>query len=133
MAQVIELGIAELQLQVRWTPHPVIVTIRDIGDYIRALVYSYYNTITGWEVLSYRDRQLPSFTLPTREGRYSCAQALVQRMGHGYCMNIFILMIFLLFLLLLRLLVLVVFLFSVVLVLFLLLLMLLLVLLLAVK
>ena len=109
------------------------MTIRDIRDYIRALVYSYYNAITGWEVLSYRDRKLSSFTLPTREGRYSCAQALVQRMGHGYYMITFVLMIFLLFLLFLRLLVLVVFLFSVVLVLFLLLLILLLVLVLAVK
>ena len=36
---------------VRWTPHPVIVTIRDIKDYIRVLIYSYYTTITGWGVL----------------------------------------------------------------------------------
>ena len=35
----------------RWTPHPVIVTIRDDRDYIRALSYSYYTTITGWGVL----------------------------------------------------------------------------------
>ena len=35
----------------RWTPHPAIVTIRDNRDYIRALVYSYYTTITGWGVL----------------------------------------------------------------------------------
>ena len=27
---------------------PVIVTIRDILDYIRVPVYSYYTTITGW-------------------------------------------------------------------------------------
>ena len=33
---------------VRWTPHPVIVTIRDNRDNIRVLVYSYYTTITGW-------------------------------------------------------------------------------------
>ena len=32
-------------------PHPVIVTIRDIKDYIRVLLYSYYTTITGWGVL----------------------------------------------------------------------------------
>ena len=36
---------------VRWTPHPVIVTIRDNRDYIRVLLYSYYTTITGWGVL----------------------------------------------------------------------------------
>ena len=35
----------------RWTPHPVIVTIRDNKDYIRVLLYSYYTTITGWGVL----------------------------------------------------------------------------------
>ena len=35
----------------RWTPHPVIVTIMDNRDYIRFLLYSYYTTITGWEVL----------------------------------------------------------------------------------
>ena len=32
----------------RWTPQPVIVTISDNRDYIRVLLYSYYNTITGW-------------------------------------------------------------------------------------
>ena len=36
---------------VRWTPHPVIVTIRDNRGYIRVLLYSYYTTITGWGVL----------------------------------------------------------------------------------
>ena len=36
---------------VRWTPHPVIVTIMDNRDYIRVLVYSYYTTITGPGVL----------------------------------------------------------------------------------
>ena len=35
----------------RWTPHPVIVTIRDNRDYIRVLLYSSYTTITGWGVL----------------------------------------------------------------------------------
>ena len=35
----------------RWTPHPVIVTIMDNKDYIRVLLYSYYTTITGWGVL----------------------------------------------------------------------------------
>ena len=32
-------------LYTRWTPHPVIVTIR------RVLLHSYYATITGWGVL----------------------------------------------------------------------------------
>ena len=35
----------------RWETHPVIVTIRDIKDYIRVLSSSYYTTITGWGVL----------------------------------------------------------------------------------
>ena len=38
-------------LYLRWTPHPVIVTIMDNRDYIRVLSYSYYTTITGWGVL----------------------------------------------------------------------------------
>ena len=38
-------------ISLRWTPHPVIVTIRDNRDYIRVLLYSYYTTITGWGVL----------------------------------------------------------------------------------
>ena len=29
------------------TPHPVIVTLEDDRDKIRALLYSYYTTITG--------------------------------------------------------------------------------------
>ena len=42
-------------LSIRRTPHPVIVTIRDNGDYIGVLLCSYYTTITGWGVLlSYR-------------------------------------------------------------------------------
>ena len=36
---------------IRWTPHPVIVTIRDNRDYIKVFLYSYYTTITGWGVL----------------------------------------------------------------------------------
>ena len=28
----------------RWTPHPVIVTVRDNKDYIKVLLYSYYTT-----------------------------------------------------------------------------------------
>ena len=35
----------------RWTPHPVIVTIRDNKDYIRVLLSAYCTTITGWGVL----------------------------------------------------------------------------------
>ena len=35
----------------RWTPHPVIVAVRDSKDYIRVLLYSYYATIAGWGVL----------------------------------------------------------------------------------
>ena len=38
-------------IHVRWTPHPVIVTIRDNKDYIGVLLYSYYTTITGWGLL----------------------------------------------------------------------------------
>ena len=30
---------------------PVIAAIRDNKDYIRALLYSYYTTITGWGLL----------------------------------------------------------------------------------
>ena len=40
-----------LTLDLRWTPHPVIVTIRHNRDYIRVLLYSYYTTTTGWRVL----------------------------------------------------------------------------------
>ena len=43
-------GVSE-ELWLRWTPRPVIVTIRDNSDYIRVLMYSYYTTITGWGVL----------------------------------------------------------------------------------
>ena len=35
----------------RWTPHPVIVTMRDNRDDIRVLLYSQYTTIAGWGVL----------------------------------------------------------------------------------
>ena len=45
------LGAQGLGLSLRWTPHPVIVTIRDNRDHIRVLLYSYYTTITGWGVL----------------------------------------------------------------------------------
>ena len=38
-------------VDLRWTPHPVTVTIGDYRDYIRVLLYSYYTTITGWGVL----------------------------------------------------------------------------------
>ena len=47
-----QVGLGDLslgvQVRVRWTPHPVIVTIGDHRDYIRVLIYSYYTTITGW-------------------------------------------------------------------------------------
>ena len=36
---------------IRWTPHRVIVTIRDNNDYVRVLAYPYYSTIAGWGVL----------------------------------------------------------------------------------
>ena len=36
-------------MHVRWTPHPVIVTIRNAKAYIRVVLYSYYTTIKGWE------------------------------------------------------------------------------------
>ena len=35
-------GIKDCLGVIRWTPHPVIVTIRDNKDYIRVLLYSYY-------------------------------------------------------------------------------------------
>ena len=48
-----------IELSIRWTPHPVIVTIRDTRDDIGVLLYSYYTTITGWGVLlSYQVRSL---------------------------------------------------------------------------
>ena len=34
-------------MYLRWTPHPVLVTIRNSKDYIRVLLYSCYTTITG--------------------------------------------------------------------------------------
>ena len=33
---------------IRWTPHPVIVTIGNNRDDIRVPLYSYYASITGW-------------------------------------------------------------------------------------
>ena len=39
------------RISLRWTLHPVVVTMRDNRDYIRVLLYSYYTTITGWGVL----------------------------------------------------------------------------------
>ena len=43
----------------RRTPQPVIVTIRDERDYIRALLYSCYTTITRWGVLlSYSSKKM---------------------------------------------------------------------------
>ena len=37
-----------ISIYIRWTPHPVIVTIGDNRDHIRVLLYSYYTTITRW-------------------------------------------------------------------------------------
>ena len=39
------------RVYLRWTPHPVIVTIRDNKDSIKVLLQSYYTTVTGWGVL----------------------------------------------------------------------------------
>ena len=49
---------------IRWTPHPVIVTIGDSRDHIRVLLYSYYTTIAGWGVL------LAPTRLPQKSGYY---------------------------------------------------------------
>ena len=35
-------GIRRCAVEVRWTPHPVIVNTRDNREYIRVLLYSYY-------------------------------------------------------------------------------------------
>ena len=43
-------GLGTCLLQVD-TPHPVIGAIRDKKDHIRALLYSYHTTITGWGVV----------------------------------------------------------------------------------
>ena len=43
--------LAGSDIDVRWTPHPVIVTIKENKDYIRVLIYSSYTTITEWVVL----------------------------------------------------------------------------------
>ena len=40
-------GFPKCGLDIRRTPHPAIVAIRDNKDYIRVLLYSYYTTITG--------------------------------------------------------------------------------------
>ena len=39
------------RVEIRRTPHPVIVAVRDTSNCIRVLLYSYYTTITGWGVL----------------------------------------------------------------------------------
>ena len=48
MEKKMEIIIMGVRVYFRWTPHPVIVTIRDTRDYIGVLLYSYYTTITGW-------------------------------------------------------------------------------------
>ena len=35
-------------------PHKIMLTMRDNGDYNRVLLYSYYNTGTGWGVYLYK-------------------------------------------------------------------------------
>ena len=44
-------GLRFKTVYLRWTPHPVIVTIRDNKDYIGVLLYSYYATMTVRGVL----------------------------------------------------------------------------------
>ena len=51
MRNIILLGSTTNKTLLRWTPQPVIVTIRDDKDYIRVLLHSYYTTMTGWGVL----------------------------------------------------------------------------------
>ena len=64
----------------RWTPHPVIVTIMDNKDHIRVLLYSYYTTITGWGVLlthtySYQGLDLNSVrSILINNATYLCSQ-----------------------------------------------------------
>ena len=41
------------RVYLRWTPQPVMVTIRDNSDYIRILVFSCCITITGWGGIQY--------------------------------------------------------------------------------
>ena len=41
----------QAQIYIRWTPHPIIVAIKDNKDYIRVLSDSQNTTITGWGVL----------------------------------------------------------------------------------
>ena len=48
---VIRVLLRAMSLHFKWTPHPVLVTIRENRDYIRVLLFSYYTTITGWGVL----------------------------------------------------------------------------------
>ena len=51
------------KLHLRWTHHLAIVTIRDNKDGMRVLVYSYYTSIVGWEVLL---RAIPQFDFTVR-------------------------------------------------------------------
>ena len=62
------------QTCLRWTPHPVIVTIGDNRDYIRVLLYSYYTTITGWGVHPKHVAQNPTITY---EGNWPAFDLLV--------------------------------------------------------
>ena len=36
------------RIYIRLGPHPLIVTTRDKGNYIKILIYSWYTTISGW-------------------------------------------------------------------------------------
>ena len=65
-------------IYLRWTPHPVIVTIRDNRDYIRVLVCSYYTTITGWGVLL-------RYTWAAQPGSESTDQEAGRHLAHGGC------------------------------------------------
>ena len=54
------LACCTIEVELRWTPHPIILPIRDNKDYIRVLLYSYYTTMGG--VLLKSTIQLPNIT-----------------------------------------------------------------------
>ena len=59
----------------RWTPHPVILTIRDNRDYIRVLLYSYSTTITGRGVLL-RNGLSPKLRKAEESSQQACPRSL---------------------------------------------------------